>query len=178
MFRSQSLISRLFSMPLTAIATSALVSVSMLAAPVTYAATKSTVTKTSAKKQATATKSTKKVASAKERSSSSRKVIVLRHGKKAVMASRAQPVRAAFVPSKPTLAEAMGLRDTEDALALRSSVALVLDQNTNEVLFQKNPTAVLPIASITKLMTALVVMDSRLPMDEVLTVSEFARFLS
>ncbi len=36
-------------MPLTAIATSALVSVSMLAAPVTYAATKSTATKTSAK---------------------------------------------------------------------------------------------------------------------------------
>ncbi|MGO4765574.1 D-alanyl-D-alanine endopeptidase [Cupriavidus sp. 2KB_3] len=172
MFRSQSFISRLFSMPLTAIATSALVSVSMLAAPVTYAATKSTATKTSAKKQVTATKSTKKVASASEKSSSSRKVIVLRHGKKTVVASRAQPVRAAFVPSKPTLAEAMGLRDTEDALALRSSVALVLDQNTNEVLFQKNPTAVLPIASITKLMTALVVMDSRLPMDEVLTVSE------
>lgn len=47
-----------------------------------------------------------------------------------------------------------------------------MDQNTNEVLFQKNPTAVLPIASITKLMTALVVMDSHLPMDEMLTVSK------
>jgi D-alanyl-D-alanine endopeptidase (penicillin-binding protein 7) len=48
-------------------------------------------------------------------------------------------VRAAFVPAKPSLGEAMGLRDTEDALSLRSSVALVMDQNTNEVLFQKNP---------------------------------------
>ncbi|WP_454763676.1 D-alanyl-D-alanine endopeptidase [Cupriavidus campinensis] len=172
MFRSESFISRLFRLPLTAIATTALVSVAMLAAPVSYAATTSTVTKSS-KKQATASKSTKKVASAKADAAPSRKVIVLRHGKKTVVASRAaQPVRAAFVPAKPSLAEAMGLRDTEDALALRSSVALVMDQNTNEVLFQKNPTAVLPIASITKLMTALVVMDSHLPMDEVLTVSE------
>jgi D-alanyl-D-alanine carboxypeptidase len=36
---------------------------------------------------------------------------------------------------------------------------LVVDQDTNEVLFSKNPGAVLPIASITKLMTALVVTE-------------------
>ncbi|PCH53929.1 MAG: D-alanyl-D-alanine endopeptidase [Burkholderiaceae bacterium] len=143
----------------------------LLAAPASYAATSSTATKSSSKKQAKSTKTTKKVASAKAEASP-RKVIVLRNGKRTVVASRATPVRAAFVPSKPSLGEAMGLRDTEDALALRSSVALVMDQNTNEVLFQKNPTAVLPIASITKLMTALVVMDARLPMDEMLTVTE------
>jgi D-alanyl-D-alanine endopeptidase (penicillin-binding protein 7) len=51
-------------------------------------------------------------------------------------------------------------------------VAYVLDQNTNEVLFSKNPQAVLPIASITKLMTALVVVEAGLPLDEKLTVSE------
>nr|WP_255371286.1 D-alanyl-D-alanine endopeptidase [Cupriavidus sp. YR651] len=164
---------RLFGLSqLTAIATTALVSVALLAAPATYAATKSTATKTSAKKPVKATKSSKKVASAQAEAAPSRKVIVLRGGKRTVVASRAAPVRAVFVPAKPSLAEAMGLRDTEDALALRSSVALVMDQNTNEVLFQKNPTAVLPIASITKLMTAVVVMDSHLPMDEVLTVSE------
>ncbi|HBD33569.1 MAG TPA: D-alanyl-D-alanine endopeptidase [Cupriavidus sp.] len=143
----------------------------LLAAPASYAATSSTATKSSSKKQAKSTKTTKKVASAKAEASP-RKVIALRNGKRTVVASRAAPVRAAFVPSKPSLGEAMGLRDTEDALALRSSVALVMDQNTNEVLFQKNPTAVLPIASITKLMTALVVMDARLPMDEMLTVTE------
>ncbi|PLP96351.1 D-alanyl-D-alanine endopeptidase [Cupriavidus pauculus] len=164
--------SRLFGLPqLTAIATSALVSVALLAAPAAYAATKSTATKTSSKKTEKAAKPTKKVASAKAEASP-RKVIVVRNGKRTVVASRAAPVRAAFVPAKPSLGEAMGLRDTEDALSLRSSVALVMDQNTNEVLFQKNPTAVLPIASITKLMTALVVMDSHLPMDEMLTVSE------
>ncbi len=51
----------------------------------------------------------------------------------------------------------LGLRSTPDPLALRSSVAFVIDQDTGEVLFSKNETAVLPIASITKLMTALIV---------------------
>ena len=172
MFRIESLMPRFFGLPqLTALATSAVVSIALLAAPASYAATSSTATKSSSKKQAKSSKTTKKVASAKAEASP-RKVIVLRNGKRTVVASRATPVRAAFVPSKPSLGEAMGLRDTEDALALRSSVALVMDQNTNEVLFQKNPTAVLPIASITKLMTALVVMDARLPMDEMLTVTE------
>ena len=50
-----------------------------------------------------------------------------------------------------------------------SSVALVLDQDTDEVLFSKNPQAVLPIASLTKLMTALVVTEAGLPLDETLT---------
>lgn len=65
-----------------------------------------------------------------------------------------------------------GLRDTADELALKSSVALVVDQDTNEVLFSKNAEAVLPIASITKLMTALVVTEASLGLDEVLTVTQ------
>jgi serine-type D-Ala-D-Ala endopeptidase (penicillin-binding protein 7) len=65
-----------------------------------------------------------------------------------------------------------GLHATEDPLALRSSVALVVDQQTDEVLFSKNPDAVLPIASITKLMTALVVVDAGLSLDEPLEVSQ------
>jgi D-alanyl-D-alanine endopeptidase (penicillin-binding protein 7) len=51
-------------------------------------------------------------------------------------------------------------------------VALVVDQDTDEVLFSKNSLAVLPIASITKLMTAVVVTDANLPLDEVLTVTQ------
>jgi D-alanyl-D-alanine endopeptidase (penicillin-binding protein 7) len=50
-------------------------------------------------------------------------------------------------------------------------VALVIDQETNEVLFSKNDAAVLPIASLTKLMTGLVITDANLPMDEVLTIT-------
>ena len=64
-----------------------------------------------------------------------------------------------------------GLHQTVDPLELKSSVALVMDQETNEVLLAKNSDAVLPIASLTKLMTALVVVESRLPMDEELTIS-------
>jgi D-alanyl-D-alanine endopeptidase (penicillin-binding protein 7) len=84
--------------------------------------------------------------------------------------SRRSVVRLA--PPKPSFGELYGLRATEDELDLRSSVALVVDQDTNEVLFSKNSEAVLPIASITKLMTALVVAEAKLPMDELLTVGQ------
>lgn len=82
---------------------------------------------------------------------------------------RAAPI-AAVAPV--SYGQAYGLRDTSDPLALSSSVALVLDQDTNEVLFSKNPQAVLPIASLTKLMTALVVVEAQQPLDEVLTITE------
>jgi D-alanyl-D-alanine endopeptidase (penicillin-binding protein 7) len=65
-----------------------------------------------------------------------------------------------------------GLRATPDPLSLKSSVALVVDQDSGEVIFSKNPRAVLPIASITKLMTALVITEAELPLDEVLTVTQ------
>jgi D-alanyl-D-alanine endopeptidase (penicillin-binding protein 7) len=64
-----------------------------------------------------------------------------------------------------------GLRATEDDLDLSSSVALVVDRETDAVVFSKNAAAVLPIASITKLMTALVVADARLPLGEMLEVA-------
>lgn len=81
-------------------------------------------------------------------------------------------VAAKVVPSQPSMGELAGLRSTRDKLDLKSSVALVVDQDTDEVLFSKNSQAVLPIASITKLMTAVVVTDAALPLDEVLTVTQ------
>ena len=75
-------------------------------------------------------------------------------------------------PARPSFGQLYGLHNTADSLDLKSSVALVLDQDTNEVLFSKNSQAVLPIASITKLMTAVVVTEAKLPMDEMLTVSQ------
>ncbi len=74
--------------------------------------------------------------------------------------------------ARPSFGQLYGLHETTDALELKSSVALVVDQDTNEVLVSKNSQAVLPIASITKLMTALVVAESGLPADELLTVTE------
>jgi len=76
------------------------------------------------------------------------------------------------VPERPSMGEMAGLRSTSDELTLRSSVALVVDQDTEEVLFSKNPQAILPIASITKLMTAVVVTEAQLPLEETLTVSQ------
>ncbi len=64
-----------------------------------------------------------------------------------------------------------GLHHTQDPLELKSSVALVVDQDTNEVLFSKNSEAVLPIASLTKLMTAMVMVESQLPLEELVTVT-------
>jgi D-alanyl-D-alanine endopeptidase (penicillin-binding protein 7) len=75
-------------------------------------------------------------------------------------------------PRPPSVGQLTGLRATEDPLSLQSSVALVVDQETDEVLFSKNSEAVLPIASITKLMTALVVVDAGLSLDERLVVSQ------
>jgi serine-type D-Ala-D-Ala endopeptidase (penicillin-binding protein 7) len=55
--------------------------------------------------------------------------------------------------------------------SLRSSAALVLDTTHSSVLYSRHSDVALPIASITKLMTALVVMDAQQSLDEVLVVS-------
>ena len=78
------------------------------------------------------------------------------------------------VAARPSLGQKQGLRKTDDELRLKSSAALVIDQDTNEVLYSKNAEAVLPIASITKLMTAVVVLDAGQSMDEPITVSKVA----
>ena len=75
-------------------------------------------------------------------------------------------------PARASFGQIGGLHGIADPLALKSSVALVLDEDTNQVLLSKNPTAVLPIASITKLMTALVVTEAHLPLDEVIGVTQ------
>lgn len=84
---------------------------------------------------------------------------------KAKPTAAARPVRASF-------GQMAGLHATSDALGLSSSVALVVDQETNEVLFSKNDHAVLPIASLTKLMTALVVAEANLPMHESIRITQ------
>lgn len=81
-------------------------------------------------------------------------------------------VHTVALQARPSFGHLAGLHSTPDPLDLHSSVALVVDQDTNEVLFSKNSQAVLPIASITKLMTAIVVIESGLPFDEPLTVSQ------
>lgn len=75
-------------------------------------------------------------------------------------------------PPRLSFGQIAGLHSTADPLSLKSSVALVIDQDTQEVLFSKNDHAVLPIASLTKIMTGVIISDANLPMDEVLTVTQ------
>jgi len=57
-------------------------------------------------------------------------------------------------------------------VALKSSAVLILDPKTKAVLYGKNAQAVMPIASLTKLMTAMVVLEARQNMAEMLTVTD------
>lgn len=57
-------------------------------------------------------------------------------------------------------------------LKLRSAAALVVSQDKGQLLYAKNTDAVMPIASITKLMTAMVVLDAGLPLDEAITIDQ------
>jgi serine-type D-Ala-D-Ala endopeptidase (penicillin-binding protein 7) len=72
--------------------------------------------------------------------------------------------------ARTSFGQLAGLRATFDPLELKSSVALVVDQETNEVLLSKNHEAILPMASITKLMTALLVVQAELPLEEQLSI--------
>jgi len=90
----------------------------------------------------------------------------------------AKAVQASLHESAPepagtlSIGEAIGLHRVPDPLALRSAVALVVDSRTGEILYDKNSNAVLPIASITKVMTAMVVLDARQPLDEKVVVED------
>lgn len=59
-----------------------------------------------------------------------------------------------------------------DGLQLASSKALIVNQQTGETLYAKSTNTPTPIASITKLMTAMVMLDMHLPMEELLTISD------
>jgi serine-type D-Ala-D-Ala endopeptidase (penicillin-binding protein 7) len=66
---------------------------------------------------------------------------------------------------------AAALPMSADDPGLKSAAAYVIDRTDSAVWYSHNANVASPIASITKLMTALVVADARLPMDEVLQVT-------
>ncbi|HEV7609857.1 MAG TPA: D-alanyl-D-alanine endopeptidase [Steroidobacteraceae bacterium] len=69
--------------------------------------------------------------------------------------------------------------DSKAALAgpaIRSAAALVVDAKTGEVLFERDAGVVTPIASVTKLMTALVVLEGQQPLDEVIEIKAADRW--
>ena len=75
-------------------------------------------------------------------------------------------------PTKP-----FETQDSRPRLNVKSKIVLVVDANTSEELLVKNADQVVPIASITKLMTAMVVLDAKLPLGEMLKISDDDRDL-
>lgn len=138
------------------------------AEPESSSSIKAKSTKTSATKKA----KTRRRASARNQSKTTRA-----RGAKAVGSSSASyrssgyRVRnAAYHPN--SAGDLAGLRRTPDPLELKSNVALIMDQASSKVLFEKNSHVALPIASITKLMTGMVVVEAKQDMDEMLQITE------
>jgi serine-type D-Ala-D-Ala endopeptidase (penicillin-binding protein 7) len=94
--------------------------------------------------------------------------------KKNVARAPVQGFRASKVKAEPgynSMGTRLGLRSELADLSLNSSAVMVMDQASGEVLLEKNADAALPIASITKVMTAMVVLDAGQPLDESIVIA-------
>lgn len=101
-----------------------------------------------------------------------KKVVVQKKTKASSIKANVRYKLVKAAPVVPSFGQKAGLHETSDLLDLKSSVAYVIDQDTNEVLLSKNDNAVLPIASITKLMTGLIISEARLSLDESIMITQ------
>jgi D-alanyl-D-alanine endopeptidase (penicillin-binding protein 7) len=74
-------------------------------------------------------------------------------------------------PAKAVRDPAKLVRD----LKLKSSSVLIIDQSDSSVLYSRHADVPMPIASITKLMTSLVVLDAKQPLDELIQITNADR---
>ena len=75
--------------------------------------------------------------------------------------------RSAFKPERTRFS---AISSASSVPRLHSAIALIYDQQTQSPLYTKNSDAQAPIASITKLMTAMVVLDAQQPLDEEISI--------
>ncbi len=129
---------------------------------------KSKATATKAKPEAKRTAEKKPARVVKRAGSNKTKKVVALKGSSAPIVANVR--RASFGPLSSALENEEG-HFPGGHLSLRSSTAFVQDLNSNDVLFAKNDTAVVPIASITKLMTALVVIDAGQDLEEMVEIT-------
>ena len=132
---------------------------------------KAVAAKSTAKKKKVSSKKTASHASLNSKQRLVKKTVVVNGKRKTVYQRVAVHPAVPVVPPVMTAGDLAGLNLTRDPLALASNVALVMDQSDATVLFEKNANVTLPIASITKLMTALVVIESHQDMNEILEVT-------
>lgn len=128
-----------------------------------------------ASKRATVAKESPARAAKAEKVAKAAKVVAVRPTKpikfsraEARHAKRAQVAHAASAPRASAAAPDV---DNDGNPLLHSAAFMIADQATGSVLLEKNSDAVLPIASITKLMTAMVVLDARLSLSEALVIA-------
>ena len=79
-------------------------------------------------------------------------------------------VTGAVTPSIDAAEHIAAPRDTSH-LKLASGSTMLVDLETGKVIYSNNPDAIVPIASLTKLMTAMVVLDAKQSMDEYISVT-------
>jgi serine-type D-Ala-D-Ala endopeptidase (penicillin-binding protein 7) len=89
-----------------------------------------------------------------------------------VLARSSRAKRKVLAAHRAHRQAALARAEAAGPLRVSAGYAYVVDQDTGEVLFGKNPQAVHPIASLTKLMTGLIVAEAKLPMDEEITITE------
>ncbi|WP_094161061.1 D-alanyl-D-alanine endopeptidase [Thiomonas delicata] len=110
----------------------------------------------------------------KRRAAPHPKIVTRRHKVRVASVSRRTsrhlPVKAARLPETQRVAREGNM--SMDPIALRSGSALVVDEQSNQVLLSKNADDVRPIASLTKLMTAAVILDAHLPMDQIIEITD------
>ncbi len=92
----------------------------------------------------------------------------------ALIALFATPAAAEKAAAKPVVAKSPAKKPGRPEV--RSAMALIADAKSGEVLYELKGTTVVPIASVTKLMTALVVLDAQQPLDEVIEVASADRW--
>ncbi len=94
--------------------------------------------------------------------------ILLPHDADAAGKRRARPSlnSAGFVKTRVAPQSLLTESDIAGNLALRSQAAMIVERDSGQILFAKNSAAVQPIASITKLMTAMVAIDSQAALEE------------
>src|SRR5258706_11903693 len=94
----------------------------------------------------------------------------LHHLEKIVAVAALAAVCALSIGFAQAAGEKKSAKHSDDVF-LRSAVALVQDAASGETLIAKNQGRVLPIPSITKLMTAMVILDADLNLDQRVAIS-------
>jgi len=80
------------------------------------------------------------------------------------------PGELSALPADYISAAALRKHGKPGKLFLRSHIAMVYDERDNVVILNRSANKKVPIASLTKLMTAMVLIDAQLPMDELVTI--------